>query len=64
VLLNAKTGEIYTLASHPYFNANTLEDDFNNLMSREDAPDAKPNHPGFLSHRHAYQFARAGSLLE
>lgn len=38
VLLNAKTGEIYTLASHPYFNANTLEDDFNNLMSREDAP--------------------------
>jgi cell division protein FtsW (lipid II flippase) len=38
VLLNAQTGEIYALASHPYFNANTLEDDFNDLMSREDAP--------------------------
>ena len=38
VLLNANTGEIYALASHPYFNANTLADDFNDLMSREDAP--------------------------
>ncbi len=38
VLLNAKTGEIYALASHPYFNANTLADDFETLMSREDAP--------------------------
>ena len=38
VLLNAQTGEIYALASHPYFNANTLADDFSELMSREDAP--------------------------
>jgi cell division protein FtsW (lipid II flippase) len=38
VLLNAKTGEIYALASHPYFNANTLADDFVALMNREDAP--------------------------
>jgi len=38
VLLNAKTGEIYALASHPYFNANTLSDDFEALMRREDAP--------------------------
>ena len=38
VLLNAHTGEIYALASHPNFDANTLEDDWETMMQSEDAP--------------------------
>lgn len=38
VLLNAQTGEIYALASHPYFDANTLEEEWPTLMSSEEAP--------------------------
>lgn len=38
VMLNAKTGEIYAISTSPYFNANTLNDDWENLMSDKDAP--------------------------
>ncbi len=38
VLINAKTGEIYALVSHPSFNANTLESDWQDLMASDDAP--------------------------
>ena len=38
VLLNARTGEIYALASHPYFDANTLTEDWEQLIEAEDAP--------------------------
>jgi cell division protein FtsW (lipid II flippase) len=38
VLLNAKTGEIYTIATHPYFDANTLNEDWQSLMADKDAP--------------------------
>ncbi len=38
VLLNATTGEIYALASHPYFDANTLTENWEQLRLDPDAP--------------------------
>jgi len=38
VLMNAQTGEIYALASHPSFNANTLAEEWESLMASPDAP--------------------------
>ncbi len=38
VLANAQTGEIYAIASHPSFNANTLTETWDSLMQRTDAP--------------------------
>lgn len=38
VLLNAATGEIYSIATHPFFNANTLNEDWETLMSDTSAP--------------------------
>jgi len=38
VLLNASTGEIYALASHPYYDANTLVEDWDELRLDPDAP--------------------------
>jgi len=38
VLMNAQTGEIYALASHPSFNANTLAEEWESLMESPDAP--------------------------
>lgn len=37
VLLNAKTGEIYSIASHPFFDA-TIAEDWESWRQREDAP--------------------------
>lgn len=38
VLMNAETGEIYVMASHPYFNANSLEEDWSTLIDDPAAP--------------------------
>ncbi len=38
VLVNAQTGEIYAMASHPSFNANTIAENWDRLMQRTDAP--------------------------
>lgn len=38
VILNAHTGEVYALASHPWFDANQLEDTWESLLERDDAP--------------------------
>lgn len=38
VLSNAQTGEIYAIASHPSFNANTLDETWESLLQRTDAP--------------------------
>ena len=38
VVLNAKTGELYALASHPFFNANLLSQSWQDMMERSDAP--------------------------
>ncbi len=38
VLLNATTGEIYALASHPFFDANTLTENWEALRQDPDAP--------------------------
>lgn len=38
VLANAQTGEIYAIASHPSFDANTLTETWDSLMERTDAP--------------------------
>ncbi len=38
VLLNATTGEIYALASHPYYDANTLADNWEQLRQDANAP--------------------------
>lgn len=38
VLINATTGEIYALASHPYYDANTLADNWEQLREDPDAP--------------------------
>jgi len=38
VLLNAETGEIYSMSSHPYFNAGSLESDWNKLISDPTSP--------------------------
>ena len=38
VIMNADTGEIYAMASHPYFDANELSQTWESLMSRTDAP--------------------------
>ena len=37
ILMNAETGEILAMASHPYFNPATLEEDWDTLSSNEDA---------------------------
>jgi len=38
VLLNARTGEILVLSSHPYFDPNTLEQDWKNIIVNPNAP--------------------------
>lgn len=38
VIMNARTGEIYTMASHPSFDANRLSETWESLLSRSDAP--------------------------
>lgn len=38
VLMNAKTGELYVLASHPYFDANAVEDDWEELINDPRSP--------------------------
>lgn len=38
VLMNAQTGEIYAMASHPYFDANQIAENWDSLMARTDAP--------------------------
>ena len=38
VILNAQSGEIYALASHPGFDSNTLNDHWDALMASDDAP--------------------------
>ena len=38
VLMNASTGEIYVMASHPYFDANTLDENWDNLINDPAAP--------------------------
>ncbi len=38
VLANAQTGEIYAIASHPSYDANTLPENWDSLMERTDAP--------------------------
>jgi cell division protein FtsW (lipid II flippase) len=38
VLMNAETGEILAMASHPYFNPATLDEDWVSLSTNEDAP--------------------------
>ena len=38
VLLNATTGEILVMASHPYFDPNALAENWNNLVSDPSAP--------------------------
>lgn len=38
ILVNAQTGEIYAIASHPSFDANTIAENWDSLMQRTDAP--------------------------
>lgn len=38
VLLNAETGEIYAMSSHPYFDAGSLESDWNKLITDPTSP--------------------------
>jgi len=38
VLLNAQTGEVYALASHPSFDANQLAEEWESLMASPNAP--------------------------
>lgn len=38
VILNAHTGELYAIASHPFFDANQLTQNWATLMERSDAP--------------------------
>ncbi|MEA4813220.1 MAG: FtsW/RodA/SpoVE family cell cycle protein [Anaerolineaceae bacterium] len=38
VLMNAKSGEIYTLSSHPGFDSNTLNERWESLMASSEAP--------------------------
>lgn len=38
VLMNAQTGEILSMASHPYFDAKNLEENWENLIKDQDAP--------------------------
>ena len=38
ILMNAETGEILAMASHPYFNPATLDEDWNTLSIDEEAP--------------------------
>lgn len=64
VLMNAQTGEIYTLASHPSFDANTLEEQWESLMASPDAPFVEPHHPSCLSCRYVDELARTECLME
>ncbi|MCJ7695992.1 MAG: hypothetical protein MUO40_11295, partial [Anaerolineaceae bacterium] len=38
VLMNAKSGEIYVMASHPFYNAETLDQDWQDLIQDKNAP--------------------------
>lgn len=38
ILMNAESGEILAMASHPYFNPDTLEEEWDTLSTDEDAP--------------------------
>jgi len=38
ILMNAETGEILTMASHPYFNLNTLAEDWASFSDEENGP--------------------------
>lgn len=38
VILNANTGEIYTLSSHPYYDHQNIAEDWESWRNREDAP--------------------------
>jgi len=38
VLVDAESGEILTMSSHPTFDANQLQEEWDDLVSREDAP--------------------------
>jgi cell division protein FtsW (lipid II flippase) len=38
ILMNAQSGEILTMASHPYFDAKDLEENWENLIVDQDAP--------------------------
>ena len=38
VMMNAQSGEIIAMASHPYFDAKNLEEDWENLVNDADAP--------------------------
>jgi len=38
LLMNAQSGEIITMASHPYFDAKNLEENWQNLVNDENAP--------------------------
>ena len=38
VVLNAKSGEILVMASHPYFDANTLNENWSNLVNNSQTP--------------------------
>lgn len=38
ILMNAETGEILTMASHPYFNPDTLEEDWSTFSDDENGP--------------------------
>lgn len=38
ILINAKTGEIYALASHPFFDSSRIEEDWDALISNQNSP--------------------------
>ncbi len=38
ILMNAETGEILTMASHPYFNLDTLAEDWASFSDEENGP--------------------------
>ena len=38
LIMNARTGEVYAIASHPYYDANLLQENWQSLLERSDAP--------------------------
>lgn len=38
LIMNARTGEVYAIASHPYYDANLLQENWQSLLDRSDAP--------------------------